>query len=80
MADLFAQNGVLYCISSVFREFIPPAPAVFCSGLISAFFFNHRVPIKTYGKEQFNGETLESGEHLNKSTEVKRWAAHEGLR
>lgn len=36
--------------------------------------------MKTHGKAQFNGEKLEAGEYFNKATEVRRWAACEGLK
>lgn len=49
-------------------------------GCLILSFFHHSMPIKTYWKEQYNGEQLEAGEHLNKATKVKRWAVYEGLK
>jgi hypothetical protein len=66
MAQLFAQNGVLYCISPMLHVFIPSLSL----RLFDFIFSHHLIPIKTYRKEKFNGEKLGAGEYLNKATEV----------
>lgn len=66
MAHLFAQNGVLHCISSMLHVFTLSLSLRLLDFILSY----HLIPIKTYKKEQFNGEKLGAGKYLNKATEV----------